>query len=70
MTVTGIYLFSIYHNYFMWHRSAAFYLDSTSQEEQARIAKANKRNFGFNLRYKPQLEISKKREMYEELGGK
>ena len=70
MTAAGLYLFSILHNYYMWHRSAAFQLDSISQAEQARIARENKRNFGFNLRYNPTLEISKKREMYDELGGK
>ena len=69
MTAAGIYLFYKFHKYYMWHKHAANYLDYTSEEEQARIAKANKRNFGYNLRYVPTLEISRKMEMYEELGG-
>ena len=69
MSATAIYLFYKIHKYYMWHKYSANYLDYTSHEEQERIAKAHKRDFGFNRRYKPTLEISKKWEMYNELGG-
>ena len=69
MTAAAIYLFYKTHKYYMWHKHSANYLDYTNEEQQARIASANKRNFGYNTRYVPTLPISKKLQMYTELGG-
>ena len=70
MTAAVIGLFYKTHKYYMWHKHMANELDNTESFAKAEaIAQRNKRNFGYNTRYNPTLETSRKRIMYNELGG-
>ena len=70
MTAGTIFLYYKFHKYYLWPKHAANNLGKKSYEEREALAQRNKRNFGFFQRYKPSLEISTRRNMYIELGGK
>ena len=54
----------------MWHKHVSRWEDQKDPDQLEREAQARKRNFGFNKRYLPTLEISMKKQMYDELGGR
>ena len=69
MTAVTIWLGYKLHYYYVWQKHAANHLDNIDHNVQEETARLNRRQFGFNNRYVPKLPISKRMEMYQELGG-
>ena len=70
MTSVGVWMYWCFHRYYFFGKTAALWQDSMSEEEKIELAEANKRSWGYGQFYKPTLEISMKKKLYEELGGK
>ena len=70
MTAAVIFIYYKFHKYYFWHKHSVRWLEAMDEEESRKHAASEKRGWGFyRTRYRPTLEISRKAEMYRELGG-
>lgn len=70
MGATGIWLYWIAHRYYFYGKTAATWERIKSEEDKELLGQANKRSWGYGQWYDPQIDISMKKKLYEELGGK
>lgn len=70
MGLSFIGLYYLLHRYYFFGKHTAIIQRATPAEVWQQRAKDNKRDWGYNANYKPQLEISRKKAIMEAMGSK